>query len=138
MRTALVEIEAVINSRPLTYLYDDDVTDPLTPSHLLCGEMWRKYYLDCARCVQRTIQLFWSKFNQCYLAELREHRMYQNKRNKSSDDKLLNVNDAVLVNEDILTPRSSWRMARVDIGCRLRWKCARWRVIRRIKKPETD
>ena len=127
METALIEIEAGINSRPLTYLYDDDVTDPSTPSHLLRG---RNMFLKCdenttstvvppdigkrARCVQRTLHLFWSKFKRCYLAVLREHHMYQNKRNKSSDDNLLNVNDVILVKDDILTPRSSWRMARVD------------------------
>ena len=74
MESAHKEIEAVINSRPLTYLYDNDVTGPLTPSHLLCG---RNKFLKCgenttstvvppdigkrARCVQSTIQLFWSK-----------------------------------------------------------------------------
>ena len=110
---------------PLTYLYlYGDVTDPLTPSHLLCGQ---NMFLKCgenttstvvpqdigksARCVQRTIQLFWGK---CYLAELREHHMYQNKRNTRSDDKLFNVNDVVLVKGDILTPRNSWRIVRVD------------------------
>ena len=67
-----------------------------------------------ARCVKSTIQLFWSKFKQCYLAELREQHMYQNKRNKISDVNLLNVNDVVLVKDDILTPRISWRTARVD------------------------
>ena len=39
LSTILVEIEAVINSRPLTYIYDDTegVSFPLTPSHLLNG-----------------------------------------------------------------------------------------------------
>ena len=127
METVLIEVEAVINSRPLTYLYDDDVTDPLTPSHLLSG---RNMFIKCgeniastvipedigkrARCVQKAVQSFLSKFKQCYLAELREHHMYQNKRNKISDDKLLKVNDVVLVKDDIPVPRSSWRIARVD------------------------
>ena len=33
-RTVLVEIEGVVNSRPLTYLYDDEesISYPLTPS----------------------------------------------------------------------------------------------------------
>ena len=108
-------------------MYDDDVTDPLTPWHLLCGQ---KMILRCgentastvipedigkhARCVQRAVQLFWSKFKQCYLAELRERHMYQNKRNKSKDDKLLKVNNVVLVKDDILRPRRSWKIARVD------------------------
>ena len=39
LSTILVEIEAVINSRPLTYIYDDTegVSFPLTPSHVLNG-----------------------------------------------------------------------------------------------------
>ena len=37
LTTALVEVEAVLNSRPLTYLSTDDLEEPLTPSHLLVG-----------------------------------------------------------------------------------------------------
>ena len=37
LTTVLVEVEAVLNSRPLTYLYSDDVEEPLTPSHLVIG-----------------------------------------------------------------------------------------------------
>ena len=35
--TAFVEIEAVINSRPLSYVSGEDVEESLTPSHLLVG-----------------------------------------------------------------------------------------------------
>ena len=37
LTTILVEVEAVLNSRPLTYLYFDDVEEPPTPSHLVIG-----------------------------------------------------------------------------------------------------
>ena len=37
LSTIIVEIEAIINSRPLTYIYDDEVEDLLTPSHFLLG-----------------------------------------------------------------------------------------------------
>ena len=37
LNTVLVEVEAVLNSRPLTYIYDDDIELPLTPSQLFCG-----------------------------------------------------------------------------------------------------
>ena len=35
--TAVVEIEAVINSRPLSYISSADYEEPLTPSHLVFG-----------------------------------------------------------------------------------------------------
>ena len=35
--TLFTEVEAVLNSRPLTYISSEDVEEPLTPSHLLIG-----------------------------------------------------------------------------------------------------
>ena len=35
--TLITEVEAVHNSRPLTYVSSEDVEEPLTPSHLLIG-----------------------------------------------------------------------------------------------------
>ena len=35
--TVVVEIECVLNSRPLTYVSSEDRVEPLTPSHLLTG-----------------------------------------------------------------------------------------------------
>jgi len=39
LRTVLVEVESVINARPLTYVFDDGegVSYPITPSQLLYG-----------------------------------------------------------------------------------------------------
>ena len=37
MHTAIVEIEAIINSQPLTFLNINDTEEPLTPSHPLVG-----------------------------------------------------------------------------------------------------
>ena len=34
--TLLLEVEATLHSRPLTYVSTEDVREPLTPSHLLC------------------------------------------------------------------------------------------------------
>lgn len=50
--TVLVEIEGVINSRPLTYLFSDDLTEPLTPSHFLCGSefTWWPLWIQQFRC----------------------------------------------------------------------------------------
>ena len=35
--TALIEIEMVLNSRPLTYISENDLDEALTLSHLLIG-----------------------------------------------------------------------------------------------------
>ena len=35
LTTTLAEIEAVFNSRPLSYVSGDDMEEPITPSHLI-------------------------------------------------------------------------------------------------------
>ena len=35
--TVLTEIESVLNSGQLTYVYEDEIEEPLTPSHLMLG-----------------------------------------------------------------------------------------------------
>ncbi|XP_068728837.1 uncharacterized protein [Montipora capricornis] len=39
--TVLTEVQGVLNSRPLTYVYGDDIEEPLTPSHLMIGRRLR-------------------------------------------------------------------------------------------------
>ena len=36
--TAVTEVEAILNSRPLTYVSASDLDEPLTPSHLIMGK----------------------------------------------------------------------------------------------------
>ena len=36
-RTVLVETEATLNSRPVTFVSSGEIEEPLTPYHLLCG-----------------------------------------------------------------------------------------------------
>ena len=36
--TVMTEVEAVLNSRPLTYVYSEDIETPSTPSHLVMGK----------------------------------------------------------------------------------------------------
>ena len=126
METSLIEVESIINSRPLTYLYSDDITEPLTPSHLMFGrnihvrrtspdEICEINLGNRAQYIQRTISLFWKQFYNSYLAELREHHMYVNKRSKFNDvSNLLKVDDVVILKEDKPIPRTSWRIAKVE------------------------
>ena len=37
--TVLCDIEGVLNSRPITYIYMDGIGHALTPSHLVCGKI---------------------------------------------------------------------------------------------------
>lgn len=37
LMTSLVEVEATLNSRPISYLSSENIEEPLTPSHLLIG-----------------------------------------------------------------------------------------------------
>ena len=38
LQTAVIEIEVVLNSRPLSHISSPDLDEPLTPSHLLTGK----------------------------------------------------------------------------------------------------
>ena len=35
--TVVVQVEGIINSRPISYVFSEDLEEPLTPSHLLTG-----------------------------------------------------------------------------------------------------
>ena len=37
LTTVTSEVEAIVNSRPLTYIYEDEVEEVLTPSHFYYG-----------------------------------------------------------------------------------------------------
>ncbi len=119
-----------MNSRPLTYQHEDDVSEPLTPYHLLTG-----YSKDCrsklsapsSTTVERnhtqitkrlahlhnTMELYWQRFRHVYLSQLREHHMHVNKR-RTNDRNILNVGDVVVVKNEKIVPRNSWRLGRVE------------------------
>ena len=127
METILLEVERIINTRPLTYLYEDDISEPLTPSHLLTGrnisarpikyiekeENNAESLSKRIKYIHTLINNYWKKFNHNYLAELREHHMYDSKRKTSVENKL-KIDDIVVIKEDSIRPRNSWRLGRVD------------------------
>ena len=90
LETVLVEIESVINSRPLTYLYEDEAEEALTPAHLVIGrrlvspvpiversevEQSHELITGRYRYLQRIIEHYWKRFSKEYLLELHQHHV---------------------------------------------------------------
>ena len=60
LTTLLIEIQQTLNTRPLTYLSDNNDDEAITPSHLLYGQnIARRYfmYFDPEYCEQENILL---------------------------------------------------------------------------------
>ena len=128
LETIIVEIEAMLNDRPLTYV-SPDLSDPapLTPSHLLYGRRIRPVPQplddveelddpsysdgnDIRRKVDKRTQLiqqFWIRWKREYLTSLREF-------NKVSgyNKQVIRIGDVVIVHDD--KPRIQWRLAVIE------------------------
>ena len=119
-------MEAAINSRPLTYIYGDEMGEALTPSHLAIGRRLLNtvsiseqndnelsHVTTNARYqhLQKVLNHFWKRFSSEYLLELHEHHL----ANKGKYDELskLLLGDIVLIKDDKLK-RNSWRRGKVE------------------------
>ena len=109
LSTLLTEVEAILNSRPLTVASDDPGDlDPLTPNHFLSMKgidvvdpqfsdkevFSRKKW----RHIQYLANLFWKRWREQYLTNLQDRSMWQRLKNN------LKVNDIVII-VDIVLPR---------------------------------
>ena len=116
LHNLMCEVEAIINSRPLT-MTSSDANDPLplTPNQILTtktsivlpppGKFQRNdvYMRRRWRRVQYLCNLFWTRWKREYLPTLQERpKWHQERRN-------LQVNDIVLI-KDESTPRNEWPM----------------------------
>ena len=84
--TAVIEVEGVLNSRPLLYVSVDDLDEPLTTSHLLSGRRSLRLadHLYCEPDkdaepstltrrlvhINKNLDQFWKHWRQEYLLEL--------------------------------------------------------------------
>ena len=119
LETVVIEIEAVINSRPLSYLQDHEILEPLTPSHLMYGRRLKTQMRNCEarnsdeispnKCVQyvnRLLEQYWKRFSTEYLTSLRERQL------KGGNIPAVKINQVVLVKQKYM-PRNSWNLGKV-------------------------
>ena len=127
--TAVVEVESVLNSRPLLYITSDNLDQPLTPSHLL--NVRRLLNMpDCSvsdevdedynagpevltrrmKHLDKTLNKFWTRWQKEYLLELREAHRNHNSKASSFE---ITVGDIAVVHSKKL-PRRFWKLGKVE------------------------
>ncbi|CAK1601390.1 unnamed protein product [Parnassius mnemosyne] len=118
LNTVLVQIEGVLNSRPLTPLSTDpDDLLPLTPGHFLIGrpitslpsqnyEEVPSSRLSRYQRIQQLRQHFWRRWSKEYLSELQQRSKWR------SNADTLGTGDLVVLKEDNLPPLK-WRLDRI-------------------------
>ncbi|XP_068674383.1 uncharacterized protein [Montipora foliosa] len=118
-RTLMCEVEAIINSRPLTTVSGEpNDLEPLTPNHILttkstvilpppgkfqsCDVYIRRWW----RRVQYLANLFWSRWKKEYLVVMQERHKWQHSQRN------LVEGDVVVIREENV-PRNAWSLALV-------------------------
>ena len=125
LNTLLIEVESVINSRPITYLYDDQdgISCALSPSHLIYGrriidepneELFEivstQESLTCrAKYHRHLLREFMKRRKREYLLGLREVASTK----KLESEPYVSVGDVVLVYDE-QTKRNFWKTCKID------------------------
>ena len=125
--TELIEIESILNSRPITYVSTEDCKEAVTPSHLIYGRRllslpitenseekdknWEASASDINRRqkhLQRLLDHYWRRWKNKYLLEL-SHRQRNSTRSNSES---INPDDIVIVHDENRA-RGLWRSGKV-------------------------
>lgn len=130
LTTCLAEIEAVINSRPLSYLSSEELEEPVTPSHLifghhilnlpdnvdhLCNFDDDDFTLSSDQATARVKHLnnvlnhFWKRWRTEYLSSLREVHA---KKCHRDDKSQVSIGQVVIVKDEHL-PHGLWKLGYV-------------------------
>ena len=118
MNTMLTQVEACLNSRPLTPMSSDpnDLTF-LTPGHFLIGrpltalpqldyDFDKISHLTRWHLLQRMLQHFWKRWSREFLTRLQQHPKWWKQHEN------LKIDDLVLIKEDNQPPQK-WKLGRI-------------------------
>lgn len=109
--TILVQIEAILNSRPLCPVLEDPNHLVLTPAHFLIQdsllslpddnlESAKVCLHDRWRMIQKLVQSFWKLWSEDYLNTLRQRKKWKHCQSN------IKINDVVIVRENNLPPNA--------------------------------
>ena len=118
MTTLLKQIESIVNSRPITQMFEDDVEVPLTPSHLLIGKrstqlptatLYTNDSDDRNQYREQVLASFEKRWKEEYLSELQDYHI----TTSVSKDAAVVPKIGQLVLMKASKPRSSWKVCKV-------------------------
>ena len=121
--TVVTEVESILNSRPISYVYTEETEEPICPSHLLTGKrltslpeyqetdllpdneslvtLTQRYQYVCT-----LFKHFWKRFSREYLVDLREYHRCNMKKGGSTCNKPETVqiaeNDVIILHDENL------------------------------------
>ncbi|VDM93772.1 unnamed protein product, partial [Onchocerca ochengi] len=130
--TLIVQIEAILHTRPLTYVGTDDYrvirpTDFISPTFTLRipiktneeDEEYTPYPLrsedkavECWKQVLKTLDVFWNRWRDEYLPSLRERTQRKIVSPRSVETRELQENEVLLLAEPD-KPRATWKLAKI-------------------------
>ena len=121
LETIIIDVEGIVNSRPLTYIYDDDLDEILTPSHLLLGRRLLSRFDEefdvgedvnnfmLTKRMKYVLSLstqIWNRFRDEYLLDLRSHHVQGSEPKRSPE-----IGEIVVVESK--SKRNEWRLGKV-------------------------